>query len=220
MADMTLVIGNRNYSSWSLRAWLALRVAGIDFDEVVILLDQPDSKARISNYSAAGRVPVLCHNDLTIWDSLAICEYVADLAPEARLWPADRDARAVARAVCAEMHSGFEALRMALPMNIRAERPGIVLSDETQADIDRICAIWSDCRRRFGEGGPFLFGHFTIADAMVAPVVARFHSYGIAVGDRNRTYMEAVRSLLAMVEWSAAAAAEPWVLETEEIGAG
>lgn len=220
MADMTLVIGNRNYSSWSLRAWLALRAANLYFDEVVIPLDQPETTARIREFSAAGRVPVLRHNDLTIWDSLAICEYVADLAPEARLWPADRDARAVARAVCAEMHSGFEALRMALPMNIRAERPGIVLSDATKTDIDRICAIWSDCRRRFGEGGPFLFGHFTIADAMFAPVVARFQTYGMTVGEQNRAYMEAVRSLPAMVEWSAAAAVEPWVLEAEEIGAG
>jgi glutathione S-transferase len=220
MAEMTLIIGNRNYSSWSLRAWLALRVANVDFNEVVIPLDQPETRARIREFSAAGRVPVLRHGDLTIWDSLAICEYAAELAPESRLWPADRDARAVARAVCAEMHSGFESLRATLPMNIRAERPGIILSDETKADIHRICAIWSDCRRRFGEGGPFLFGHFTIADAMFAPVVSRFHSYGIAVSEQNRTYMEAVRSLPAMEEWSAASAAEPWVLAAEEIGTG
>lgn len=220
MAEMTLIIGNRNYSSWSLRAWLALRVAGIDFNEVVIPLDQPDTKARILGFSAAGRVPVLCHGDIVIWDSLAICDYAADLAPDARLWPEDKGARAVARSVCAEMHSGFESLRAALPMNIRADRPEIVVSDETKADIDRICTIWVDCRARFGRGGPFLFGHFTIADAMFAPVVMRFHSYRVMVGDQVRGYMEVVRSLPAMNEWSTAAAAEPWVLEAEEIGAG
>lgn len=219
MAEMTLIIGNRNYSSWSLRAWLALRAAGIDFDEVVIPLDLPDTKAHIRSFSTAGRVPVLRHDDLVVWDSLAICEYVSELVPDARLWPEDRDARAVARSVCAEMHSSFESLRAALPMNIRADRPGIAVSEETKADIDRICAIWADCRRRFGDAGPFLFGHFTIADAMFAPVVTRFHTYRVEVGDQDWNYMEAVRSLPAMYEWLAAAAAEPWVLEAEEIGA-
>jgi glutathione S-transferase len=220
MAELTLIIGNRNYSSWSLRAWLALRVANIDFDEVLVPLDQPDTSARIRSFSAAGCVPVLRHGGLTVWDSLAICEYVSELAPDPGLWPAGSGARAVARSVCAEMHSGFKVLREALPMNIRAHRPGITVSVETRADIDRICAIWSDCLKQYGEGGPFLFGRFTVADAMFAPVVTRFHSYGVTVDHQAQRYMEAVRSLPAMMEWATAAAAEPWVLEAEEIGAG
>lgn len=131
MAELTLVIGNRNYSSWSLRAWLAIRVAGLDFDEVVIPLDRPDTALRIREYSAAGRVPVLLHGDLTIWDSLAICDYAAELAPSAYLWPKDPAARAVARSVSAEMHSGFAALRIALPMNVRVERPGVPIANDT-----------------------------------------------------------------------------------------
>ena len=219
MPDMTLIIGNRNYSSWSLRAWLAMRAAGLAFDEIVIPLDQPDTAARIREFSQAGRVPILRHGDCTIWDSLAICEYVAELAPEARLWPADPGARAVARSVSAEMHSGFTALRGALPMNIRADRPGITISNDTKADIDRICRIWRDCRREFGAGGPFLFGDFSIADAMFAPVAVRLRGYGVEVNELARNYIEAVLTLPAMREWSAAGAAEPWVLESEEIGA-
>lgn len=218
MSAMTLIIGNRNYSSWSLRAWLAMRAAGLAFDEIVIPLDQPDTAARIREFSLAGRVPILRHGDRIIWDSLAICEYVAELAPQARLWPEDRAARAVARSVSAEMHSGFVALRSALPMNIRADRPGIAISDDTKADIDRICRIWRDCRREFGAGGSFLFGEFSIADAMFAPIAARLHSYRIEVDGTARDYIEAIRMLPAMREWSAAAAAEPWVLESEEIG--
>lgn len=210
---LTLVIGNRNYSSWSLRAWLAMRMAGLDFDEVVIPLDRPDSASRIREYSAAGRVPVLLHGDLTVWDSLAICDYVAELARAAYLWPRDPAARAVARSVSAEMHSGFAALRGALPMNVRVDRPGIATANDTQADIDRICHIWRDCRMAFGVDGKFLFGEFSIADAMFAPVVSRFHSYRIAVDDVSQDYMEAVRMLPAMQEWAAAAAAESWTLE-------
>lgn len=216
MAELTLVIGNRNYSSWSLRAWLAMRVAGLDFDEVVIPLDRPDTASRIREYSAAGRVPALLHGDLTVWDSLAICDYAAELAPAAYLWPKDPAARAVARSVSAEMHSGFAALRIALPMNVRVERPGVPIANDTQADIDRICRIWRDCRTAFGANGQFLFGDFSIADAMFAPVASRFHSYRIAVDDVVRDYMEAIRMLPAMQEWAVAAAAEPWVLEREE----
>ena len=219
MTELTLIIGNRNYSSWSLRPWLAMRAAGLAFDEVVIPLDQPDTASRIASWSAAGRVPVLRHGERIIWDSLAICEYVAELAPEARLWPADPEARAVARSVSAEMHSGFVALRGAMPMNIRATRPGLPVDPDTQADIDRIVTLWRDCRREFGASGPFLFGEFTIADAMYAPVVCRFHGYGVDVGEDAARYIEAVRALPAMREWSAAAATEPWVLEREEVGA-
>lgn len=220
MSDMILIIGNRNYSSWSLRAWLAMRVAGLAFDEVVVALDQPDTASRIGEYSPAGRVPVLRHGDRTIWDSLAICEYVAELAPGARLWPEDRAARAMARSVSAEMHSGFAALRDALPMNIRADRPGIPIADNVQADIDRICRIWRDCRQAFGASGQFLFGNFSIADAMFAPVATRFNSYSIAMDDLVQNYFEAVHGLPALQEWSAAAAAEPWMLEKEEVRAG
>ena len=217
MPILTLIIGNRNYSSWSLRAWLAMRVAGLDFDEVVIPLDQPDTASRIREHSPAGRVPALQHGDLAVWDSLAICEYAAELAPAAHLWPEDPAARAVARSVSAEIHSGFAALRGALPMNVRAERPGIPIANDTQADIDRICRIWRYCRQAFGAGGQFLFGDFSIADAMFAPVACRFHSYRIAVDRVAQDYIEAIRILSAMQEWSAAAAAEPWVLECEEV---
>jgi len=217
MPTLTLIIGNRNYSSWSLRAWLAMRVAGLDFDEVVIPLDQPDTASRIREHSAAGRVPVLQHGDLTVWDSLSICEYAAEMVPAAHLWPEDPAARAVARSVSAEIHSGFAALRGALPMNVRAERPGIPIANDTQKDIDRICRIWRYCRQAFGAGGQFLFGDFSIADAMFAPVASRFHSYRIAVDRVAQDYIDAIRILSAMQEWSAAAAAEPWVLECEEV---
>jgi glutathione S-transferase len=220
MSDMTLIIGNRNYSSWSLRAWLAMRAAELAFEEIVISLDQPDTVSRIREFSPAGRVPILCDGDRTVWDSLAICEYAADLAPDARLWPSDRAARAAARSVSAEMHSGFGALRGALPMNIRADRPGVTIANDVQVDIDRICRIWGDCRQEFGAGGQFLFGELSIADAMFAPVASRFQSYRIAVDEVAGAYIEAIHMLPAMQEWSAAAAAEPWVLEREEIRAG
>ena len=217
MPDMTLIIGNRNYSSWSLRAWLAMRMAGLAFEEIVIPLDQPETGLRIREHSPAGRVPVLHHGDLTIWDSLAICEYAAELAPAALLWPEDWNARAMARSVSAEMHSGFAALRAALPMNMRADRPGIRIPEDVQADIDRVCMIWRESRQAFGGNGRFLFGGFSIADAMYAPVVARFHTYRITGCGAVQDYIEAVRSLPAMQEWAAASAAEPWVLGLEEI---
>lgn len=218
MQDMTLVIGNKNYSSWSLRAWLALRMAGRAFEEILIPLDQPETEARIRGHSSACRVPVLHHGDLDVWDSMAICEYVAELAPAARLWPKDRVARATARSVSAEMHSGFAALRAALPMNIRADRPGVEIAADVRADIDRICAVWRDCRRDFGAAGRFLFGEFSIADAVYAPVAARFHTYRIPVDKVAEDYIQAVRLLPAMQEWASAAAAEPWILDREEIG--
>jgi len=220
MAEMTLIVGNRNYSSWSLRAWLAMRAADLDFEEVMIPLDQPDTAARIAEYSPAGLVPILRHGANTIWDSLAICEYAAELAPQARLWPEDRGARAVARSVSAEMHSGFAALRRALPMNMRADRPGVPIATEVQADIDRICDIWRDCRNAFGAGGPFLFGAFSIADAMFAPVASRFRTYRVAVDKTAQAYVEAIHALPAMQEGSVAAAAEPWILECDEVRAG
>ncbi|MDH3229953.1 MAG: glutathione S-transferase family protein [Alphaproteobacteria bacterium] len=218
MVPMTLVMGNRNYSSWSLRAWLAMRVAGLTFEEIVIPLDQPDTRNLILEHSPAGRVPVLHHGDVTIWDSLAICEYLAETVPGARLWPETVQARAEARAISAEMHAGFAALREALPMNVRADRPGVSIEPQTQADIDRILQIWRNCRRRFGTIGPFLFGRFSIADAMFAPVVSRFATYRVAMEALEREYASIVYNLPAMRDWSAAAAAEPWVIAAEEIG--
>ena len=218
MVPMTLVMGNRNYSSWSLRPWLAMRMAGLTFDEIVIPLDQPDTRNGILEHSPAGRVPVLHHGDVTIWDSLAICEYVAETVPGARLWPETVQARAEARAISAEMHAGFVALREALPMNVRADRPGAKIEPQTQSDIDRILGIWRNCRRKFGTVGPFLFGRFSIADAMYAPVVSRFATYRVAMDAIEREYASTVYNLPAMREWAEASAAEPWVIPSEEIG--
>lgn len=207
MADLTLVIGTKNYSSWSLRPWIALKVAGIPFKEVVIRLRQPDTQAQILNHSPAGKVPILKEGDLTIWDSLAILEYLSDRFPGANLWPTDLRARGVARAVSAEMHSGFGPLRQQLPMDIRSRFP-LRADEAAQVDIDRIQRIWKDCRGRFGAGGKFLFGPFTAADAMFAPVVTRMRTYGVSLEPVSETYCKAVFGLPAMREWEAAAEAE------------
>lgn len=216
MADLRLIIANKTYSSWSLRAWLAVTMAGLDFDEVVIPLDQPTTRADILRFSPSGKVPALQHGDVLVWDLLAIIEYVAELSPQASLWPEDRAARAHARSVAAEMHSGFTALRAQLPMNMRVERPKSSLSAEVTDDVTRICTLWRDCRARFGAGGPFLFGAPGAADAMFAPVATRFITYGVAVDDGAAAYCEAVLALPAMKEWSAAAATEPWTIAKYE----
>ncbi len=218
MVPMTLVIGNRNYSSWSLRAWLVMRMAGLTFDEIVIPLDRPDSRIKILEHSPAGRVPVLHHGNVTVWDSLAICEYITETVPGARLWPETVPARAEARSISAEMHAGFAALREALPMNVRADRPGVQISRDVQADIDRVLAIWRNCRRKFGTVGPFLFGRFSIADAMYAPVVSRFMTYRVTMDAIGREYASTIHDLPAMREWAEAAAAEAWVIAGEEVG--
>ncbi|MBA4284362.1 MAG: glutathione S-transferase [Xanthomonadaceae bacterium] len=211
---MKLVIGNKNYSSWSLRPWLALRVAGIAFAEQRIPLDQPDSKARMLIESPAGKVPVLVVGDLVIWDSLAICEYLAERYPDARLWPLDPAQRARARAISAEMHSGFAGLRSAMPMNCRGRHPDSGRTAAALADIERISALWSDALA--ASGGPFLFGHFTIADAMYAPVAARFVTYAVALPPACAAYVARLQALPAMVEWNAAAATETeWVAADE-----
>jgi glutathione S-transferase len=202
MADLLLVIGNWNYSSWSLRPWLALRMSGLAFRTERIVLDQPDSKERMRAHSAAGLVPVLRHGAVTVWESLAICEYVAELAPEAGLWPADRAERARARSVATEMHC-------ALPMNVRgraARTPP--LSDETRAQIAHIAQLWTDCRKRAAVEGPFLFGRFSIADAMYAPVVTRFRTYGVALPAEAQAYADAIWALPALQEWSTQAERE------------
>jgi glutathione S-transferase len=218
VADLVLVIGNCNYSSWSLRGWLALRAAGLAFDTIRIPLYQPDTRARILEHSPGGTVPVLERGELVVWESLAICEYAAELAPAAQLWPSDPLVRARARAVATEMHGGFPALRQALPMNFtgRAKRPP-QLSDEVRAQVARIQASWSDCRKRFGAGGPFLFGRFSIADCMYAPVVSRFRTYGVAQSPEVAAYAEAVWAHPAVQEWHAEAAREPKIESYERL---
>ena len=212
VAEFTLYIGNKNYSSWSLRPWLLMKQAGLAFDEVVIPLYTPTAKQEILRHSPSGRVPCLKHGDITVWDSLAIAEYLADLFPQAQLWPADPDARAVARGAAAEMHAGFAALRQNMPMNLRAAFPGQGLSPAVQEDINRITALWRDCRRRFAGHKPLLFGDFSIADAMYAPVVARFATYAVPLGEDARDYVRLILELPAMREWIEAAKLEPWTI--------
>jgi glutathione S-transferase len=217
MADLTIYLGNKNYSSWSLRPWLVLKHATVTFDEVVIPLYQSGSRETILKYSPSGRVPALRHGDVTVWESLAICEYLAESFPNFELWPQDQAARALARAVSAEMHAGFHALRQHLPMNIRSSFPGRGVTPEVQADINRIMAIWRDCRTRFGEGnGDFLFGQFTIADAMFAPVVTRFRTYKTDIEREAEAYCETIMAMPAMQEWIAAAKNEPMIVEAYE----
>lgn len=206
----TIVLGNKNYSSWSLRPWLALKRTGAPFEEIVIPLDQPETKEAILAHSGAGRVPVLHHGERTIWESLAICEYLAELFPDAGLWPADQEARAAARAVSCEMHAGFVSLRGHMPMNIRESLPGGGMTAEVEADIGRIQFIWESCRENFGGGGDFLFGGFTIADAMFAPVVMRLRTYAVDLSTTCRTYSDAVWNLPEMQEWVSAAREEPF----------
>ncbi|MGH7006620.1 MAG: glutathione S-transferase family protein [Alphaproteobacteria bacterium] len=217
MAEFTLWIGNKNYSSWSMRGWLVCKLAGIAFDEVMMRLDEPDRPGRITPHSPSGRVPALRHGDFLVWDSLAIGEYLAERFPARKLWPAEPAARAVARAVAAEMHSGFQALRGQLPMNMHRDRPPVAYKDDVQRDIDRIQDIWRDCRARFGAGGPYLFGHLTIADAFYAPVVSRFTSYRIAVDGNASAYCEAMWEWPALEAWRDAALRESWVIEKDEI---
>lgn len=200
---LTLVIGTKRYSSWSLRPWLALKVAGIPFDEVEIALRQPETKAEILKYSPSGKVPLLKDGDLAVWDSLAICEYLAERRPS--LWPLDASARAVARSVAAEMHSGFMPLRRDCPMDVLADLPMAEIPDEVTTELIRIDALWSDCRTRFGQDGPFLFGAFSIADAMFAPVVTRLRTYHLPVGAVSQAYCDAIMALPAMKEWVAEA---------------
>ncbi len=213
---LTLIIGNKNYSSWSFRPWIAMKVAGIAFEEVVISLNAPDFKARLAPHSGTGKVPVLIDGDVRVWESLAILEYLADRFPAAKLWPDDPAARAHARTVASEMHAGFVPLRRHCPMNMWRPVKKRDLPDEVAQNVRRIDALWTDCRARFGAGGPFLFGGFGAADAMYAPVVSRLHTYGIEVGEASRAYMAAAMALPAWAEWRAAAVQEPWVLPEDE----
>ncbi len=215
-----LLIGNKNYSSWSLRPWLAMKVAGISFSETLIPLDTSDFRAKVSAVTGgvgAGTVPVLLDGNIRVWETLAILEYLAEKFPQGGVWPAEDDARAHARAIAAEMHSGFLPLRRHLPMNIRRPVKPRLLDDAVRANVARIEAVWSQARARFGAGGPFLYGTFGAADAMYAPVVWRFHTYAVEVSDEARAYMRAVMALPASIEWREAARAEPWVLAHDEV---
>lgn len=209
MTDLTLTIGDKMLSSWSFRPWFLMTHAGIPFAEDNIRLDQPDTRKILAEKSPAGLVPFLTHGDLKIWDSLAIMEYVNELFPEKQLWPENSEARAIARAVSAEMHSGFSALRTVWPMNFNREGLSHLTTGGVSRDIKRIDTIWTECRTRFGSEGPFLFGAFSIADAMYAPVVSRFFTYGpVSVSPESSTYMEAIRALPAFIEWGKGARAQ------------
>jgi glutathione S-transferase len=216
MSDLTLVIGNKNYSSWSLRPWMLLKHLAVPFKEVLIPLDTPEFKDQVEKYGPSGRVPVLRHGTHCIWDSLAICEYLAELASKG--WPEERHARAVARSVCAEMHSGFTNLRLEWQMNARARNRRTPMTPGLEADIDRVDEIWNDCRRRFGAGGPWLFGQYSIADAMYAPVVLRFKTYSAQVSETARWYLATALEDAAMQEWVQAAQSEEWKLPASEVG--
>ena len=213
----TLIIGNKNYSSWSLRSWLLLSEAGIEFEEVRVALDTPEFAEQISKYTPAGRVPVLVVDGVQVWDSLAIAETVAERWPEKKLWPDDSAARAHARSVSAEMHSGFSALRDSMPMNCRAMGRKVDLPQELTRDIDRVIEIWSDCQRRY-EGDGWLFGRFSVADAMYAPVVLRFRTYGINLPQSCTAYPERLLQSEVMQNWLVAAESETEVIEADEAG--
>ncbi len=212
MSNLTLVIGNKNYSSWSLRPWLAMKQFGLEFEEIRIPLYTPESTSKIRQYSPSGKVPVLLHDTITVWDSLAICEYLAEEFPNLHFWPEDKAARAIARSISAEMHSSFQILRNNMPMNCRTKFPGKGMALGVPKDIDRITSIWRECRQNFGAGGDFLFGKFTIADAIYAPVVLRFVTYDVQLDAVARDYVEAILALPALQEWIKAGAAEKEIL--------
>jgi glutathione S-transferase len=213
---MLLTMGNKNYSSWSLRPWLLMKHVDVKFAERVVQLDTPEFARDVAAMSPSRRVPVLQHGSLLVWDSLAICEYVCEIA--GRGWPKERDARAVARSACAEMHSGFSILRSQWPMNARATGRRTAPNPERSTEIARIETLWNECRTRFGADGPWLFGEYSVADAMYAPVVLRLRTYGANLGDANTAYMTTVLADAHMRDWLAAAAAESWSLEASEIG--
>ncbi|CAN5488350.1 glutathione S-transferase family protein [soil metagenome] len=208
---LKLVIGNKNYSSWSMRPWVAMTAFNIPFKEIRIVLDQPDTSSSIAQFSAAGRVPVLIAGETAVWDSLAICEYLAEQFPEKNLWPQDVVSRAMARSICAEMHSGFTGLRTAMGMNIRAHYPGKGRTADAQADIGRISEIWEMCLARSGPT-QFLFGEFSIADAYYAPVVMRFNTYAVSLGPALDAYAERVSAHPAVAAWVQGARAEQQVI--------
>ena len=215
MQMTVLTISSKNYGSWSLRGWLLVKFAGLPFEEETIPPDDPDMRAEMLLLSPSILVPRLTHEGIPVWDTLAIAEYLHEVAPQARLLPADRAMRAHCRAICGEMHSGFAALRSALPMNLKSRFPGFKLWSRAQADIDRIVAIWRDCLARYG--GPYLFGERSMAEAMYAPVCTRFLTYDVALDEVCRGYCARVMALPEMVEWVEAAQREPEGIEELEV---
>ncbi|MCB6182219.1 glutathione S-transferase family protein [Leeia sp. TBRC 13508] len=213
---LTLYIGNKNYSSWSLRPWLVMAHFGIPFKEQMIPLYTPEGTVSLRNVSPSGKVPLLKDDSLLVNDSLAICEYLAEQFPTLGLWPKDSAARAVARSVSAEMHSGFMSVRQHMPMNVKGSYPGEGLSNDVQKDIDRIVTIWQDCRQKHGAAGPWLFGQFSIADAMYAPIAFRFKTYGVKLPTEAETYLNTLLSHPSMQEWVADALKEPWTISAAE----
>jgi glutathione S-transferase len=214
---LKLLIGNKKYSSWSFRPWLALSVAGIPFEERVVPFDSEEFAREVVGVSGTGKVPVLIDGDIRIWESLAILEYVAEKFPAASLWPKEVAARAHARVVANEMHAGFQAMRNHLSMNFARRVIKRDLTPEVIANVRRIEELWADCRARFGKGGPFLFGAFSNADAMYAPVVGRFHTYDVDVGEGTRAYMKTIMALPAWQQWVAAGIKEPWLFAEDEV---
>ena len=213
---MKLVVANKNYSSWSMRPWVLLRQAQIPFEEVQLKFDDDTRVVGIEKYSPAGKVPVLIVDGQPVWDSLAICETAAEMHPQKHLWPETPEARRVARSICAEMHSGFQALRSKMPMNIRSRHPGKGMTPESRKDIDRVVALWTECRERFGGEGNFLFGRFSIPDAFYAPVVMRFQTYAVKLPSVAQAYCEAVQALSAVREWVEAARRETEFVPADE----
>jgi glutathione S-transferase len=216
MPRLSLLIGNKNYSTWSMRPWVLLTQAAIPFEEVQLWFDQDARLPEAADRLPAGKVPVLMIDGAAVWDTLAICETLAELLPEKQLWPADARARQVARSICAEMHSGFSALRNAMPMNIRTRMPGVGMNAEVQRDIDRIVSLWRTCRDGHGQGGDMLFGRFTIADAYYAPVVMRFMTYEPPLPSDAQRYADAVRALPAVRAWIEAARKETAFVAADE----
>jgi glutathione S-transferase len=215
MAKATLTISSKNYSSWSLRGWLMTKFSGLPFEEVAIAPDDPSARAEILLISPTILVPCLRHDGATIWDTLAIGEYLNEAMPEAGLLPADRIQRAHCRSICGEIHSGFTTLRASLPVNLKGHFPGFKIWTRAQADIDRVCAIWRDCLAQ--SSGPFLFGERTMADAMYAPVVTRFATYDVKLEPQLKTYADVIMNLPEMIEWIAAAREEPAEIEELEV---
>lgn len=217
MADFKLILGNKNYSSWSLRGWLAAKQAGIDFDETVINLGAADFKQQLRDQSAAAKVPVLIHGDRLIWDSLAIIEYLAEINPNAGFWPDDQGVRAKARSVAAEMHSSFGGVRGAMPMNLRKKLPGKGRGPGVDEDIQRITEIWRECRAEFSKAGDFLFGPWSAADTMFAPVVTRFHTYAVDLDQPCQAYVDAILDTAWFKTWETDALKETWVVADDEV---
>ena len=217
MSKIVIYLANKNYSSWSMRPWLALKQTGAAFSEEVVPLDQPTTREEILKRTPSGKLPALQDGDVVVWDSLSIGEYLAERFPDAGLWPAEVAARALARSVSAEMHSGFMGVRLNMPMNMRASKPGKGMAAGVQADINRISAIWRTCRERHGKGGAFLFGAFSMADCMFAPIVSRFTTYQVQLDEVSEAYRQAVFNHPPFQEWMAAAKNEPWIIPKYEI---